>query len=160
MPHPAARPAQRRLLYLGPALPAVDLHPAGRDVPGRGGARLQPAHPGAPAAGLRRGGRPRLRLRLLPGARGLPEKYSPAYLTFQTYVRPDRQAYASIAALGYPAPQLQPGLAAFLTDYGRYFYVPGPVFAAGLVLAVAGLVTGWRRLAARPHPAERAPVHH
>ncbi|MFY9934063.1 MAG: phospholipid carrier-dependent glycosyltransferase [Streptosporangiaceae bacterium] len=74
-----------------------------------------------------------------------PEKYSPAYLTFQTYVRPDRQAYASIAALGYPAPQLQPGLAAFLTDYGRYFYVPGPVFAAGLVLAVAGLVTGWRR---------------
>jgi hypothetical protein len=74
-----------------------------------------------------------------------PEKYSPAYLKFQTYVRPDRQAYASIAALGYPAPQLRPGPAAFLTDYGRYFYLPGPVFAAGLVLAVAGLVIGWRR---------------
>jgi len=74
-----------------------------------------------------------------------PEKYSPAYLKFQTYVRPDNLAYASIVKLGYPAPGLQPGLAAFLTGYGRYFWVPGPVFAAGLVLAVAGLVTGWRR---------------
>jgi hypothetical protein len=71
-----------------------------------------------------------------------PERYSPAYLQFHTYVRPDRQAYASIAALGYPAPELQPGLAAFLAGYGRWFYVPGPVFAAGLVLALAGLVRG------------------
>jgi len=70
-----------------------------------------------------------------------PEKYSPAYLQFQTYVRPDRQAYASIAALGYPAPAVRPALAAFLTDYGRWFYVPGPVFAAGLVLGLGGLVT-------------------
>jgi hypothetical protein len=69
-----------------------------------------------------------------------PEKYSPAYLQFRTYVRPDRQAYASIAALGYPAPEVRPGLAAFLTDYGRWFYVPGPVFAAGLVLGLGGLV--------------------
>ena len=69
-----------------------------------------------------------------------PEKYSPAYLQFHTYVRPDRQAYASIAALGYPAPAVRPGLAAFLTDYGRWFYVPGPVFAAGLVLGLGGLV--------------------
>ena len=75
-------------------------------------------------------------------ARGAgPEQYSPAYLQFHTYVRPDRQAYASIAALGYPAPQLQPGLAAFVTGYGRW-YVPGPVFAAGLVLALAGLIAG------------------
>ena len=37
-----------------------------------------------------------------------PEKYSPAYLQFHTYVRPDRQAYASIAALGYPAPAVRP----------------------------------------------------
>jgi len=71
-----------------------------------------------------------------------PEQYSPAYLQFHTYVRPDRQAYASIAALGYPAPALRPGPAAFLTDYGRWFYVPGPVFAAGLLLAVGGLVAG------------------
>ncbi len=69
-----------------------------------------------------------------------PEKYSPAYLQFHTHVRPDRQAYASIAALGYPAPAVRPGLAAFLTDYERWFYVPGPVFAAGLVLGLGGLV--------------------
>ena len=69
-----------------------------------------------------------------------PEKYSPAYLQFHTYTRPDRQAYASIAALGYQAPAVRPGLATFLTDYGRWFYVPGPVFAAGLVLGLGGLV--------------------
>jgi hypothetical protein len=69
-----------------------------------------------------------------------PENYSPAYLQFHTYVRPDRQAYASIAALGYQAPGVRPGLASFLTDYGRWFYIPGPVFAAGLVLGLGGLV--------------------
>ena len=74
-----------------------------------------------------------------------PEQYSPAYLQFQTYVRPDRQAYASIAALGYPAPALRPGLAAFLTGYGRWFYVPGPVFAAGLVLGLGGLIVSTAR---------------
>ena len=74
-----------------------------------------------------------------------PEQYSPAYLQFHTYVRPDRQAYASIAALGYQAPTLRPGLAAFLTDYGRWFYVPGPVFAAGLVLGLGGLVVSQAR---------------
>ena len=71
-----------------------------------------------------------------------PERYSPAYLRFQTYVRPDRQAYASIRALGYPAPAVSPGLAAFLAGYGRWFYVPGPVFAAGLLLALGGLIRG------------------
>jgi hypothetical protein len=35
---------------------------------------------------------------------------------------------------------VRPGLAAFLTDYGRWFYVPGPVFAAGLVLGLGGLI--------------------
>jgi hypothetical protein len=74
-----------------------------------------------------------------------PEKYSPTYLQFHTYVRPDRQAYASIAALGYQAPAVRPGLAAFLTDYGRWFYVPGPVFAAGLVLGLGGLVAATAR---------------
>jgi hypothetical protein len=74
-----------------------------------------------------------------------PEQYSPAYLQFQTYVRPDLQAYASIAALGYPAPALRPGLAAFLTGYGRWFYVPGPVFAAGLVLGLGGLIVSMTR---------------
>ena len=74
-----------------------------------------------------------------------PEQYSPAYLQFHTYVRPDRQAYASIAALGYQAPKLRPGLAAFLADYGRWFYLPGPVFAAGLVLGLGGLVVSQAR---------------
>jgi hypothetical protein len=74
-----------------------------------------------------------------------PEQYSPAYLQFQTYVRPDRQAYASIAALGYPAPALRPGLAVFLAGYGRWFYVPGPVFAAGLVLGLGGLIVSTAR---------------
>ena len=71
-----------------------------------------------------------------------PEKYSPAYLEFQTKVRPDWQAYAAIGALGYPAPQVRPGPAGFLAAYGRWFYLPGPVFAAGLVLALAGLIAG------------------
>ena len=38
-----------------------------------------------------------------------PERYSPAYLQFGTSIRPDRAAYASIAALGYPTPALEPG---------------------------------------------------
>ena len=71
-----------------------------------------------------------------------PERYSPAYLEFQTTVRPDKAAYASIGTLGYPAPQIQAGPAAFLSAYGRWFYLPGPVFAAGLVLALAGLFAG------------------
>jgi hypothetical protein len=74
-----------------------------------------------------------------------PEKYSPAYLQFHTYILPDPQADASIGALGYRAPAVRPAPAAFLTDYGRWFYVPGPVFAAGLLLGLAGLVVGKRR---------------
>ncbi len=73
------------------------------------------------------------------------EEYSPAYLQFHTYTQPDRQAYASIAALGYQPPAVRPGLAAFLTDYGRWFYLPGPVFAAGLVLGLGGLVVSQLR---------------
>jgi hypothetical protein len=65
-----------------------------------------------------------------------PEKYSPAYLQFHTYIRPDRQAYASIAALGYQAPRLRPGLAAFLTGYGRWCYLPGPLLAAALLASL------------------------
>ena len=79
-------------------------------------------------------------------ARGAgPERYPPAYLQFHTSIRPDRQAYASIAALGYPAPALRPGPAAFLTAYGRWFYLPGPLFAAGLVLALGGLIVSKAR---------------
>jgi 4-amino-4-deoxy-L-arabinose transferase-like glycosyltransferase len=74
-----------------------------------------------------------------------PERYSPAYLQFHPYIQPDRQADASIAALGYTPPAVRHNLASFLTGYGRWFYVPGPVFAGGLVLALAGLTAGARR---------------
>jgi hypothetical protein len=74
-----------------------------------------------------------------------PEHYPRPYLQFHTYILPDPQADASIAALGYKPPVVRPGPAAFLTDYGRWFYVPGPVFAAGLIVAVAGLAAGARR---------------
>ena len=73
-----------------------------------------------------------------------PEHYSPAYLQFHTYILPDPQADASLRALGYGAPAVRPGPAAFLTDYGRWFYVPGPVFAAGLILGLAAVVASRR----------------
>ena len=79
-----------------------------------------------------------------------PEHYPRPYLQFHTYILPDPQADASIAALGYKAPAVRPGPAAFLTDYGRWFYVPGPVFAAGLIVAVAGLAAGARAAARTP----------
>ena len=69
VPGRAARAAQRGLLHLEPAVAAVDLHSPGREVKGRGGARLQPADPAASAARLRRGRRPRPALRLLPRPR-------------------------------------------------------------------------------------------
>jgi hypothetical protein len=72
MPHRADRAAERRLLHLGSAVPPVDVHPAGRDDEGRGGARLQPADPAAPAARLRRSRLGRLQLRLLPRPRRGP----------------------------------------------------------------------------------------
>ncbi|MGH3202548.1 MAG: hypothetical protein ACRDP5_10950 [Streptosporangiaceae bacterium] len=79
-------------------------------------------------------------------ARGAgPERYSPAYLRFHPYIQPDRQADASLAALGYQPPRVHRSLASFLAGYGRWFYVPGPVFAGGLVLALAGLAAGTRR---------------
>ena len=53
-------------------------------------------------------------------------------------LQPDRQADASIGARGYEPPAVRPGLAGFLTGYGRWLYVLGPVFAAGLVVALAG----------------------
>jgi 4-amino-4-deoxy-L-arabinose transferase-like glycosyltransferase len=67
-----------------------------------------------------------------------PEHYSPAYLQFQTHILPDPQAYSSIAQLGDTAPQVQPQLAAFLHAYGRWFYIPGPLLAAGLLTGLAG----------------------
>jgi Dolichyl-phosphate-mannose-protein mannosyltransferase len=79
-------------------------------------------------------------------ARGAgPERYPRPYLQFHSYILPDPQADASIAALGYRPPAVRAGPAAFLTGYGRWFYIPGPALAAGLVLAVAGLAVPARR---------------
>ena len=74
-----------------------------------------------------------------------PEHYPTPYLQFHSYILPDPQAAASLAALGFKAPAVRPGLTSFLAGYGRWFYVPGPVFAAGLIVAVAGLAVGTRR---------------
>jgi Dolichyl-phosphate-mannose-protein mannosyltransferase len=74
-----------------------------------------------------------------------PEHYSPAYLKFQSHILPDPQAYTSISALGDTPPTVQPGLAAFLHDYGRWFYIPGPLLAAGLIAGLAGAVFIRRR---------------
>lgn len=82
-----------------------------------------------------------------------PEHYPRPYLQFHAYILPDPQADASIAALGYRAPAVRPGPAAFLTDYGRWFYVPGPVFAAGLIVALAGLAAAGVRRGRRTTPA-------
>ena len=88
-PAAAARAAQRGLLHLEPAVAAVDLHPSGREVEGRGGARLQPADPAAPAARLRRSRRPRPPVRLLPRPRRRPGAVLPRLPAVQ-HVRPAR----------------------------------------------------------------------
>src|SRR5438045_8377639 len=55
-----------------------------------------------------------------------PERYSSAYLEFQTTVRPDKAAYASIGALGYQAPVIRAAPGAFLGPHGRGVLLPGP----------------------------------
>jgi hypothetical protein len=46
---------------------------------------------------------------------------------------------AALRTYSGSGPRVQPTLADFLTGYGRDFYVPGPVLAAGLALGLAGL---------------------
>ena len=77
----------------------------------------------SPPAGMRRA-------MLLQGDRRL----------FITFFDSREQIDASIAKLGYPAPSVEKGPAAFLTSYGRWVYLPGPVLAAGLGLALGGLI--------------------
>jgi 4-amino-4-deoxy-L-arabinose transferase-like glycosyltransferase len=68
-----------------------------------------------------------------------PEHYSPSYLQFHTEIPADPQAYASIGALGIKQPRSRPALAKFLQGYGRWFYIPGPLLAAGLVVGLAAV---------------------
>ena len=75
-----------------------------------------------------------------------PEHYPSTYLQFHTHIKPDTQADASLAEIGIGPPTSRPGPAGFLQGYGRWFYFPGPLFAAGLLIGLAGcLVPAARR---------------
>ncbi len=82
-----------------------------------------------------------------------PEHYPSDYLKFQTRIKPDTQADASLARLGIKPPRSRPGVAAFLADYGRWCYIPGPVFAAGLLLGLAACCYPGRRIRGLRGPA-------
>ncbi|HTX29133.1 MAG TPA: phospholipid carrier-dependent glycosyltransferase [Streptosporangiaceae bacterium] len=74
-----------------------------------------------------------------------PEHYPVLYHQFQTYFPGDgdypggKELLVTIPQYTGRAPHLEPALADFLAAYGRDFYVPGPLFAAGLVLGLAGM---------------------
>ena len=91
VPHATGRAAQRGLLRVEPAVTAVDLPSPGRDVQGHGRARFQPADTAPSAARVRRGGRPRLPLRVLAGPRRRAGKVL-AGLPAVPHVRPARPA--------------------------------------------------------------------
>jgi hypothetical protein len=67
-----------------------------------------------------------------------PEHYSPSYLRFHKQIPPDPQAAASLKAIGIGWPASNQALAGFLAGY--WFYIPGPLLAAGLVIGLAGAV--------------------
>ncbi len=74
-----------------------------------------------------------------------PEHYPVLYHQFQTYFPGDKDypggkdLLVTIPQYTGRGPHLEPALADFLAGYGRDFYVPGPLFAAGLVLGLAGM---------------------
>jgi hypothetical protein len=68
-----------------------------------------------------------------------PEHYPAWYHQFHTYFPAHPDEVATIRASTGRGPHVQPALAGFLTGYGRDFYVPGPLLAAGLALGVAGM---------------------
>jgi hypothetical protein len=74
-----------------------------------------------------------------------PERYPVTYLKFQTHLLPYAEVQSSVRQYGHTTPSVQPQLARFLAGYGRYCYVPGPVLAAALLLALAGLTPLARR---------------
>ena len=68
-----------------------------------------------------------------------PEHYPIWYHQFHTYFPAHPDEAATLRASTGRGPYVQPALARFLAGYGRYFYVPGPLLAAGLALGVAGM---------------------
>ncbi len=68
-----------------------------------------------------------------------PEHYPISYHQFHPYFPGDQDELATLRTYTGRGPHVQPALAGFLAGYGRDFYVPGPLLAAGLALGVAGL---------------------
>jgi hypothetical protein len=69
-----------------------------------------------------------------------PEQYPTWYLQFHPYFPTAHKGeVATIRAYTGRGPHVEPALASFLTGYGRDFYVPGPLLAAGLALGIAGM---------------------
>jgi Dolichyl-phosphate-mannose-protein mannosyltransferase len=68
-----------------------------------------------------------------------PEHYPIWYHQFHPYFPARKDEVVTLRASTGRGPYAQPALASFLTGYGRDFYVPGPLLAAGLALGVAGL---------------------
>ena len=68
-----------------------------------------------------------------------PEQYPIWYHQFHPYYPVNVGAIATLRTAAHTGPSVEPALADFLSGYGRYFYVPGPLLAAGLLLGAAGM---------------------
>jgi hypothetical protein len=68
-----------------------------------------------------------------------PEHYPVWYHQFHPYYPVYPGAIATLRSAGHTGPSIEPALAGFLSGYSRYFYVPGPLLAAGLLLGAAGM---------------------
>jgi hypothetical protein len=68
-----------------------------------------------------------------------PEHYPIWYHQFHPYYPIYVDAIATLRTSGHTSPHVEPALADFLSAYGRYFYVPGPLLAAGLALGAVGM---------------------
>jgi len=74
-----------------------------------------------------------------PGRGAGPEQYPIWYHQFHPYYPVYVGAIATLRTAGHSGPAVEPALADFLSSYGRDFYVPGPLLAAGLVLGAVGM---------------------
>jgi dolichyl-phosphate-mannose-protein mannosyltransferase len=76
-----------------------------------------------------------------------PEKYPTRYHDFHPYFpgTNDKDEMTALRTYSGSGPRVQPQLADFLTGYGRDFYVPGPLLAAGLAVGLAGAAGIGRR---------------
>jgi len=69
-----------------------------------------------------------------------PEQYPVWYHQFHPYYPVYPDAIATLRSAGHTGPSIEPALAGFLIVYGRYFYVPGPLLLAGLLVGTAGML--------------------